>query len=48
MHPAVQKYNKLPSTGLELSWQNASETARKKAQSRAVIVRHFNARVRHT
>ena len=41
MHPAVQKYNKLPSTGLELSWQNASETARKKAQSRAVIVRHL-------
>ncbi|ATG77633.1 Mu transposase C-terminal domain-containing protein [Pseudoalteromonas sp. 1_2015MBL_MicDiv] len=41
MHPAVQKYNKLPSTGLELSWQNASETARKKAQSRAVLVRHL-------
>ena len=41
MHPAVQKYNKLPSIGNELSWQNASETARKKAQSRAVIVRHL-------
>ena len=41
MHPAVQKYNKLPSLGNELSWQNASETARKKAQSRAVIVRHL-------
>ncbi|WP_064435432.1 Mu transposase C-terminal domain-containing protein [Pseudoalteromonas neustonica] len=41
MHPAVQKYNKLPSTGNELSWQNASETARKKAQSKAVLVRHL-------
>ena len=41
MHPAVQKFNKLPSTGNELSWQNASETARKKAQSRAVLVRHL-------
>jgi len=41
MHPAVQKYNKLPSSGNELSWQNASETARKKAQSKAVLVRHL-------
>lgn len=41
MHPAVQKFNNLPSTGLELTWQNASEPARKKAQSRAVLVRHL-------
>lgn len=41
MHPAVQRFNRLPSTGSELSWQNASETARKKAQSRAVLVRHL-------
>ncbi|MBL4706082.1 MAG: Mu transposase C-terminal domain-containing protein [Flavobacteriales bacterium] len=41
MHPAVQKFNQLPSIGNDLTWQNASETARKKAQCKAVLVRHL-------
>lgn len=42
MHPAVKKYNTLPSVSNEQTWHNASEVARKKAQSRAVLVRHLS------
>ncbi|WP_419147545.1 Mu transposase C-terminal domain-containing protein [Pseudoalteromonas 'SMAR'] len=41
MHPAVAKFKNLPSLSNTVDWQSAPDTARKKAQARATIIKHL-------
>ena len=41
MHPAIQKFNKLPALATDKSWQHSSQKARTSAQSRAVIAKYL-------
>ncbi|ALU41922.1 Mu transposase C-terminal domain-containing protein [Pseudoalteromonas rubra] len=42
MHPAVAKYNNLPSLQSTTSWSKAGDKARKTAQVRATLVKHLS------
>ncbi|WP_462155982.1 transposase [Pseudoalteromonas piscicida] len=43
MHPAVAKFKNLPSLPGTKNWSQASDSARKKAQARATIIKHLAA-----
>jgi putative transposase len=41
MHPAIIKYQQLPTVGALPTWQGASDAARAVAQSRSLVVKHI-------